>query len=81
MAYGGIAVHKKHSPMCPFAAACAILQQRIETQRERFAAVFGPRPPVRILIAASIESALCQKLRILAQLHALIKTRGCKYHK
>ena len=38
MAYVGIDVHKKQSPMCIFTAAGAILHQRIETHRERFAA-------------------------------------------
>ena len=47
MAYVGIPVHKKQSQICTFAEAGAILHQRIETQRERFAAVLGAHPPVR----------------------------------
>ena len=57
MEYVGIDVHKKHSQICTCTEAGEILHQRIETQRERFAAVFGARPQVRILIEASTESA------------------------
>ena len=56
MEYVGIDVHKKHSQICTFTEAGEILHQRIETQRERFAAVFAMRPQVRILIEASTES-------------------------
>src|SRR2546428_9285969 len=56
MEYVGIDVHKKHSQMCTFTEAGEILHQRIETQRERFAAVLAMRPQVRILIEASTES-------------------------
>jgi len=50
MAYGGIDVHKQQSQMCTCPEAGAILPQRIETHRERCAAVFGARPQVRILL-------------------------------
>src|SRR2546427_12982324 len=54
---GGIDVHKKPSQICPFTATGAILPQRLETPRERFAAVCAARPQVRILIEASTASA------------------------
>ena len=57
MAYVGIDVHKKPSQICPFTEAGEMLHQRIETQRERFAAVCTTRPQVRILSEASTESA------------------------
>ena len=44
----GIDVHKKQSPICTFTETGEILHQRLETQRERFAAVFAARPQVRI---------------------------------
>ena len=56
MEYVGIDVHKKPSQICTFTAAGESLHQRIETHRERFAAVFAARPQVRILIEASTES-------------------------
>ena len=43
--------------MCTFAATGEILHQRLETHRERFAAVFAGRPTARILLEASTESA------------------------
>ena len=57
MEYVGIDVHKKHSQICTCTETGAILHQRIETPRERFAAVFAARPKVRILIEASTASA------------------------
>src|SRR5438128_6292413 len=57
MEYVGIDVHKKHSQICTCTEAGEILHQRIETQRERFAAVCTTRPQVRILSEASTESA------------------------
>ena len=56
MDYVGIDVQKKPSQICPFTAAGEMLHQRIETQCERFAAVFPTRPQVRILIEASTAS-------------------------
>ena len=43
--------------MCTFTATGEILHQRLETHRERFAAVFAGRPTARILLEASTESA------------------------
>jgi len=57
MAYVGIDVHKQQSQMCTCPEAGAILPQRIETHRERCAAVFGARPQVRILLEASTARA------------------------
>ena len=39
MEYIGIDVPKKQSQLCPFTAAGEVLHQRIDTHRERFAAV------------------------------------------
>jgi transposase len=43
--------------MCAFTAAGEFLPQRLETQRERCATVFGARPQGRILSEVSTESA------------------------
>src|SRR5919109_3980498 len=43
--------------MCTFTATGESLPQRLETHRERVAAVFAGRPTVRILLEASTESA------------------------
>jgi transposase len=56
MEHVGIDVHKNQSQICIFTEAGEVLHQRIHTHRERFAAVFGERPPTRILIEASTES-------------------------
>ena len=48
MEYVGIDVHKNQSQMCLFTAAGEILHQRIQTQREQFAAVFAERPKVHV---------------------------------
>ena len=67
MEYVGIDVHKKQSQICPFTAAGEVLRQRIDTQRERFAAVFAGRPTAHILIEAATESAwVAQCLEALA---------------
>jgi transposase len=64
-------VHKKQRQMCPFAATGAILHQRLETHRERCAAVFAGRPTARILLETSTESAwVAQCLEALG--HAVI---------
>jgi len=52
----GIDVHKMESQLCILSESGEILERRIRTQRERFAAVLGERPPARILIEASTES-------------------------
>lgn len=57
MEYVGLDVHKKQRQICPFTEAGEIRHQRIETQRERCAAVLTARPQVRILSEASTESA------------------------
>ena len=48
MEYVGINVHKNQSQICLFTEAGEILHQRIQTQRERFAAVFAERPKAHI---------------------------------
>jgi transposase len=52
----GIDLHKRESQLCTLAADGAVAEQRIVTSRERFTAVFGTRPPARILLEASTES-------------------------
>lgn len=52
----GIDVHKVESQICILLESGEIIEQRIRTQRERFAAVVGKLPRARILIEASTES-------------------------
>jgi len=53
----GIAVHKRESQVCILAAGGeVVLEQRIRTERERFAELLGRRPKARILMEASTES-------------------------
>ena len=52
----GIDVHKKESQICILAEGGELLEQRIRTEPERFAAVFGARPRGRIVLETSTES-------------------------
>jgi transposase len=52
----GIDVHKRDSQICILAEGGELIEQRIRTEPERFAAVLGPRPRARLLIEASTES-------------------------
>jgi transposase len=64
MEYIGIDVHKNESRVCRLTEDGEIVEQRVATRRDRFAAVLGLRPRARILIEASTESewvARCHK--------------------
>src|SRR6266540_6894248 len=52
----GIDVHKRESQICILAEGGELMEQRIRTEPERFAAVLGKRPRARILIEASTDS-------------------------
>lgn len=53
----GIDVHKVNSQICVVGENAEVVEERrIETERERFAAVLGKRPKARVLIEASTES-------------------------
>lgn len=56
MDHVGIDVHKRESQICIETEVGEVIEQRIRTDRERFAAVFGARPRARILIEAMSES-------------------------
>jgi transposase len=56
MEYGAIDLHKKESQIRIVTDGGEVLDRRIATTRERFAAVFGARPRMRILVEASTES-------------------------
>lgn len=56
MEHIGIDVHKKESQLCILTEAGEVIERRIRTERERFAAVLGPRPGARVLLEASTES-------------------------
>lgn len=56
MEHIGIDVHKDESQICRLTEEGEILEQRVVTRRERFAAVLGQRPRARVLIEASTES-------------------------
>ena len=53
----GIDVNKVNSQICVVGENAEVLEERrIQTDRERFAAVLGKRPKARVLIEASTES-------------------------
>src|SRR5947208_15002341 len=53
----GIDVHQVNSQICVVGENAEVLEERrIQTDRERFAAVLGKRPKARVLIEASTES-------------------------
>src|SRR5712692_4044511 len=56
MEHLGIDVHKVESQICILTESGKVVERRIRTQRERFAAVLGERPRARVLIEASTES-------------------------
>ena len=56
MEHIGIDVHKNESQICQLTDEGEILENRIATRRDRFAALLGTRPRARILIEASTES-------------------------
>jgi hypothetical protein len=56
MEYVGIYLHKKESQICLLTEAGEVIERRIRTEPERFAAVLGGRPRARILVEASTES-------------------------
>ena len=51
----GIAVRKRESQIYILADGGEVIEQRIRTEPERFAAVLGPRPRARIVIEASTD--------------------------
>ena len=52
----GIDVHKKESQISILAEGGELIEQRIRTEPDRFAAVLGERPRARIVLEASTES-------------------------
>src|SRR5260370_40421044 len=52
----GIDVHKRESQICILAEGGELIERRIRTEPERFAAVLGGRPQARILTEASTDS-------------------------
>jgi transposase len=56
MDHVGIDVHKRESQIYILADGGEVIEQRIRTEPERFAAVLGSRPRARILIEASTDS-------------------------
>ena len=56
MEHIGIDVHKNQSQICALTSDGELIEKRINTERGRFATVFGSRPRARILIEASTES-------------------------
>ena len=56
MEHIGIDVHKNQSQVCILTADAELVEKRIRTDRDRFAAVLGCRPRAKILIEASTES-------------------------
>jgi transposase len=56
MDHMGIDVHKRESQICILAEGGELIECRIRTEPERFAAVLGHRPRARIVIEASTDS-------------------------
>ena len=56
MEYGAIDLHKKESQVRIVSEGGKVMDRRILTTRDRLTAVFGGRPPMRILVEASTES-------------------------
>ena len=52
----GIDVHKRDSQIYILAEGGEVIEQRIRTEPERFAAVLGTRPRARMVIEASTDS-------------------------
>ena len=52
----GIDVHKVESQLCILGAGGDLIERRVRTTPERFAAVLGDRPRARLLLEASTES-------------------------
>src|SRR6266436_903117 len=65
--YIGMDVHKRESQVCILdEGGAVVVERRIRTERSRFAAVLGERPPARILLEASTESEwVAQSLEML----------------
>ena len=49
-------LHQRESQHCLLADDGSVAERRIATTRERFTAVFGDRPPARVLLEASTDS-------------------------
>jgi transposase len=56
MEYGAIDLHKKESQVRILSESGEVIDRRIQTTRDRFTAMFGARPRMRILLEASTES-------------------------
>lgn len=52
----GIDLHKRESQPCILTDEGELIERRIATNRERFTATLGNRPPARVLLEASTES-------------------------
>ena len=52
----GLDLHQRESQLCVLGEDGGVIERRIATSRERFAAVLGSRPPARVLLEASTES-------------------------
>ena len=52
----GIDVHKKESQLCIITEEGEVIEQRIRTERGRFAEVLGARGKAKVLMEASTES-------------------------
>jgi transposase len=52
----GMDVHKKESQLCMLTEAGELIERRVRSEPERFAAVLGDQPRARILLEASTDS-------------------------
>ena len=71
----GIDVHKRESQFCILADGGEIVEQRIRTEPERFAAVLGTRPHARILIDASTDSGWAARCLEASVTRSSLRTR------
>jgi hypothetical protein len=72
MDHVGIDVHQRDSQIYILAEGGEIIEHRIRTEPERFAAVLGSRPRARILIEASTGSEWVAR-RLAGMLYALLR--------
>lgn len=56
MDHVGIDLHERESQICIETEDGEVIEKRSRTERERFVAVFGPRPKSRILIESMTET-------------------------
>ena len=71
MEHIGIDVHKNQSQVCILTADAELIEKRIRTDRDRFAAVLGSRPRATILIWNDLSSPASEPIEAVLDLDGL----------